>query len=222
MHAQATDKPQRLISTTGNATVYVVPDVTVVTFGIENFEKDLGHAIAQNREAAANLVKAIKALGIDDKNINTDILEVQVEYAYNNGRNEGANGYRVRRSYSVKLTDAKLLERLVETGLDHGANQLQGIDFQASDISKARNDARRQAMSAARDKAVLMAGELGAKVGQPLNISEAGEGYAVPMRGGRGMMAMAKMADASGGPGETLPLGQMSVQANVNVVFELE
>lgn len=218
-HAQ-TAQP-RTISVTGTATLSAVPDVTVVTFGVEHFEPQLADALAQNREAAASLVKAIKTLGVDEKNISTDGLSVQIEYAYNNGRMEKVTGYRISRTYTVKLTDAKLLERLVETGLDSGANQLMGIDFQVSDIAQLRNDARRQAVQAAKEKAELMAGQLGVKIGKPLNISEMGEAMPMPMRGRGGMMAMAKMADAAA-PGETLPLGQSVIQVSVNVSFELE
>lgn len=222
LSAQSAEKPMRTIAVNGSATVYVVPDVTVVTFGVENFDSQLASAIAQNRTSAASLVKAVKGLGIDEKNISTDNLEVQIEYAYDNGRVKGTQGYRVKRTYMVKLADARQLERVVEVGLDSGANQLMGIDFQTSDLEKYRDEARVQAVTQAKEKALLMARELGVKVGRPMNIQETGDGYVMPMRAGRGMMAMAKMADASAAPGETLPLGQMQVQAGVSVVFELE
>src|SRR5260221_12299843 len=71
----------RTISTSGEAIVYVVPDEVVVGAGVETFSQNLDKAKSDNDEASTRLVKAIKALKIEDRDISTDVLTVEIRYA---------------------------------------------------------------------------------------------------------------------------------------------
>jgi uncharacterized protein len=217
----------RSIATSGEATVYVVPDKVVVALGIESFDNDLDKAKAANETAAARLVQAITNMGIEKKDVATDNLQVEIHRRYDNGRYLDIDGYFVRRGYAITLKDVKQFEKLIDTALKNGCNQIQNISFMTTDLRKYRDQARQMAIKAAKEKAVALAKELDCAVGKPRTISESGGGaYFGGYRWGYsgGGMSQNAVQSVSGPPdtGENLPLGQIAVTASVSVTFDLQ
>ena len=226
--AGAAEEPMpRVINTNGEAVVYVVPDEAVVGFGIESFADSVDKAKQLNEEAAGKLLKAIKAVGVEDKHVQTDRVQIEIRYKQGSHPTLGIEGYFARRSYSVTLKDVKLLEKLIDAGLKNGANQLMGFEYRSTELRKYRDQARKMAGKAAREKAEALADEQGCKVGAPRNISEGGYGYFGNSYnwGGNNFaqnaMQVAPGAAAGGGGDETMPLGQIGIRANVSVTFDL-
>jgi hypothetical protein len=83
--------PGRTITSSGEAVVYVVPDEAVVSFGVETFDADLDKSKSKNDEASSRLIKAIKALNIEEKHIQTDTMQVEIRYYGNNYQWRGNN-----------------------------------------------------------------------------------------------------------------------------------
>src|SRR5688572_12389159 len=88
---------QRTISTNGEAIVFVVPDEVVVNLGVETFNADLDKSKAENDERSARLLHAIKALGIEEKHIQTDTLNLEIQYRDRGHATQGIEGYFARR-----------------------------------------------------------------------------------------------------------------------------
>jgi len=228
--ARADEPPPRVINTTGESTVYVQPDEVVVNVGVETFNKNLSESKAANDEASKRLLKAIRDLGVEDKYIQTDVLQVQIEYP-SGGIKNGIEGYLCRRSYAVTLKDVKKFEPLVSAALEHGANYLMGFEFRSTELRKHRDAARKMAIKAAKEKAVALAGELEMTVGSPRTINEGAIGYWGSQGywgwGGRGSYMSQnsfQQAPAPGGGGEggeTMPLGQIAIRASVSVSFDM-
>ena len=215
--------PPRSISTSGESIVYVVPDEVIVNFGVQTFDRDLDKSKAANDDQSTRLLKAIKSLGIEDKHVQTDTLNIDIQYI---DRHQGIEGYGARRIYSVTLKDTKLLEKLIDRGLKNGANQLHGFEFKTSELRKHRDQARKMAIKAAKEKAVALAGELEMKVGKPRTINEGSVGYYGRSWGGNSFSNSSQnavqAAPEGGDGGETMPLGQMAVRASVSVTFDME
>ena len=217
--AFAEEQP-RTITTSGEATVYVVPDEVVVNVGVEVFNRDLDRAKADSDERGESLLKAIRGLGIEEKQIQTDTLTVEVEYK---DRRSEVVGYRMTRAYSVTLKDVKLFERLTDVALKNGANQLLGFEFRTTELRKHRDAARKMAVQAAREKAQALAGELDCKIGKPRTITEGYSGGYWGRSFGNNASQNSFQAAAGGEPGgEALPLGQIAVRAQIGVTFDLE
>ena len=227
--ARAAEEAPRTISTTGEAVVYVMPDQVTITVGVATFNANLSEATAANEKAAAAMVKAVKAAGVEEPNIGTDNLQVQISYKERNSArgNYEIDGYLVQRNYSVKLKDTKLFEKVVQAALKNGANQLQGVAFETTDLRKYRDQARQMATKAAKEKAVAITRELGVKVGRPRTVSEGASNWSFAGYNGNAFNNNAQVVmqgPAGGGGGgdeESLPLGQMAVRASISVVFEL-
>ncbi|HEY2882213.1 MAG TPA: SIMPL domain-containing protein [Pirellulales bacterium] len=217
---------ERTISTSGESIVYVEPDEVMFQFGIETRDQVLEKAEVQNDELGTKLLAAVKKLGVEDKQISTSQLNVQI--LYHDNRDLVISGYNVNRSYSVRLKDPKKFQTLVDTVLKNGANRIQGFDFRTKELRKYRDQARSMAIKAAQEKAEALAGELKCKVGNPRSISENGSGF---VGYGYGANSFANSmtqnsaqvipsAGDSDGDG-ALPLGQIAVRANVSVTFDL-
>ena len=213
--------PPRTISTSGDAVVYAVPDEVVLALGVETFAPRLEDAKKANDERASKLVKTIKAAGVEEKHIQT--ATIQLEIRYRSGRpSEGIDGYYARRSYSITLKQPKGLEALLDAALTNGANQILGIDYRTAQLRTHRDKARQMAIKAAKEKAVALAAELDCTVGAPRTISEGAIGYSPWGRGN--VMAQNTMQEMGGaGPegGEATPFGQIGINAQVSVTFDL-
>jgi uncharacterized protein YggE len=220
--------PARTISVAGEAVEYVTPDEAVVRFGIETFDKNLAAATSASDAKNTELVQALRGAGIEEKDISADHADLEIVYE-RDGIAQGVAGYRMRRAYAVTLRTVRRLDAIVRLALKSGANHLDGYELQTSQLRKYRDDVRKRAIAAAREKAQALAGELGCTVGPPVSINEGYYGW-FGTRGSwtsGGMNAMAQNvrfdAGAGSGSGESsaTPIGQIGVRAQVNVVFDL-
>jgi len=235
LFAQEASPPRenlRTINTQGEATVYVRSDEVIVSLGVETFNASLDEAKADNDARCTKLLKTIKDLGIEDKYIQTDTLNVDIAYKDYGHISHGVEGYFARRGYSITVKDTKVLEDLISSALKNGANRLMGIEYRSTELRKHRDEARKMAIKAAREKAVELAGELEMKVGKPRTITESPSAGYWNYRnwwgwGGNNAWQTQNAAQAAqaGGSGEeagTTPMGQIAIRAAVNVTFDLE
>jgi uncharacterized protein YggE len=219
---------QGTIGVSGEALLYVIPDEAIVGMGIESFDPMLPRAKAQNDAETKRLLAALRRLGIEDKYIQTDTVQVDLQYRTGHP-SEGIEGYFVRRAFTVTLKDPGMVEGTVASALGNGANRIMGLEFRTTELRKFRDEARRKAIAAAREKAQLLAGEAGVKLGRATSI---GEGYKRSISGshwwgwnGGGANSVQNAMQSGGGSGpdgSTIPLGQIGVSATVSISFALE
>lgn len=225
-------EPQpRTINTSGDATVYVAPGEVVVNIGVETFDPQLDQAKALNDQACSRLLKAIKEMQIEDKRVQTAHLDLDIRYHDSNHPSRGIEGYYARKMYSVTLKDPKQFETFVDTALKNGANRLLGFEFRDTELRKHRDEARKMAIRAAKEKAEALAAELNCRIGSPRSIHENSWGYVGYASNfwawggwGGGQYSSQNSMQSIGGAGEggeTMPLGQIGIRANVQVVFDL-
>lgn len=210
---------ERSISVNGDALVYITPDVADVRIGIETFSSSLETVTSQSEAAARSLVAAIRSQGVQERHIQTRELNLEIRYREATPY-LGVAGYLARREYTVTLVDPSRTDAIVQTALTHGANLLLGVDYRSSDPRTYRDQARRMAVRAAREKAELLAGELGETVGRPQRIDEhAFNIFGNVQRGSQN--AYQRMDGAELTDGASIPMGQIAVQATVSVTFDL-
>ena len=156
------------ISVTGEAEVNVAPDRIIITFGVDTRDFNLLVAKQQNDAITKKGLAAVKALGVPDRDIQTDQLSISQRF----GDRQVFQGYTVRNMFAVTINDPAKVEGLISSALDSGVNYLLHVDFQTSELKKFREQARELAVKAAREKAEKMAGTLGQTVGNPIQIDE--------------------------------------------------
>jgi hypothetical protein len=180
------------ISVTGEASVSVPPDLAEVEAGVTSDAKTAREASETNNTAMGNLLLALKAAGIDARDIQTSRLSLQPQTEAS--RSSGApaiSGYRARNRVTVRLHDVIKVASTIDMLVAAGATDIDGINFMVSQASKLLDDARTQAVADARRKAEIYAKAAGITLGAPLSISEGGSPGPMPFHKMVGAMAAA-------------------------------
>ncbi|HVZ37667.1 MAG TPA: SIMPL domain-containing protein [Candidatus Kapabacteria bacterium] len=211
-------QPARTISVSGDAEMRVVPDQVQFDLGIETENKDIEEATRDNDNRLNALLDAIEKLGIARQDVQTNQLTIAPEYAYKDGRRGEFLGFSTSRNVSVTLKNFGKTRNLIAAALKAGVTNVGQGQLRTSELRKYRDEARVLAIRAAKDKALLLAHELGVKVGRVLTIEE------TPTMSMYANQVQTSRFDrgASGEDDNTLAPGELSVSARVSVVFELE
>jgi uncharacterized protein YggE len=222
----------RTIGTQGNFQSFVKPNRVTVIFAVKTFDKQIPAAYLANSEIAKNLLSVASKLNIKSSDVQTSDVSLYPDYLYN--QKEPAErykpvGYTASRSIAFVLDDVTKLATLLSSGLESGANEINGIEYQCTDAPRYRSEARIAALKAARKKAEEMAAALGCKVGKPISITE---GYSstsnlarVPvLQGATNGTIGPQGSDATfvSNSSQGFELGELSINSQVSVIFELE
>jgi hypothetical protein len=223
----ATAEP-RTITVTGDADVRVVPDEVILTLGVETWHEDLAIAKAQNDERVKVVITLAQNAGVEARYIQTDWINIQPRYE-DNYEKERLIGYFVRKTIVITLKDIAKFDQLLTQALEAQVNYVQGIEFRTSQLRQYKDQARALAINAAREKATALAGELGQTIGQPQAIQEQHSNwwssYGSWWNSWGNVMAQNVVQEVNAAPStvaEALAPGQITVNAQVSVTFELE
>ena len=216
------------ITVTGEAVVKVTPDKVTILLGVETWDKEIQKAKQQNNDIVKKIIKAIKKAGVKEKNIQTDHLSIEPRYKSGYSKKDFI-GYFVRNTISATLTEPDKIEMLITGVLTAGVTHIHGITFETTQFKKHREQSRKLALEAAREKGEKMAAVFGKKIGDPIQINEHRQ-YSPYYGGwggyGRGQAMSQNVAQNRGGQADdmtdTIALGKISVKGSVTVIFELQ
>lgn len=177
--ADDTESAQRHITVTASGSVRAVPDMVLISTGVQTTAKTARDALADNSAAMRRVISRMKEIGIRGRDIATDNLSIQPDYkrTRDNSRPPQVTGYRVNNSVRIRVRDISLLGDVLDQVVRLGANQVGGIQFQVSRAERLRDDARTKAFENARRRAQLFAREGDARLGKVLMIREGHAGF---------------------------------------------
>lgn len=161
------------ISVQGDGTVMVAPDAASISIGVNIVNADLAEAQAQAESQIQAVLTALKAAGIDDKDIQTSNYGVNLIQDYdNNGMPGKITGYQVNNQLNVTVRDLAKLGDILQSAITAGANTVYGINFIVTDSTAAASQARKSAVADATQKATELAEASGGTLGKVIAISE--------------------------------------------------
>ena len=169
LRAQAVD---RLVTVGGEATIAVAPDTAIIRIGVTSQGKNAREASEANARQITAVLAAIKASGIDDRDIQTSRLSLQPQYDPNKSGTARLTGFQVTNQLTVRIHDIGKLPDILDRAIAAGANEMSGIEFAVSQQSRLLDQARAEAVADARRKAELYAQAAGAKLGGVLQIAD--------------------------------------------------
>ncbi|MDB6133852.1 MAG: hypothetical protein JWM59_2095 [Verrucomicrobiales bacterium] len=214
------------ISVSGTSEVKVMPDLIDVGLEVEALDSSLETAHGLNELRVAGVLKLLKDLGVEEKDVRTDLVRIEPNYKDGNRSQAEPGRFRVRRSVSCTLHDMKLLPPVLRGVIGQGVTQAPDIGFRSSGLRKYQDQALVEAVRAAREKAALLAGELGGRPGRTLRISERAPGGSWSWNSRMspcGCNARHSALQASGGASDSAAAaGWISISATVDVTFALE
>jgi len=167
---QNTCDPDRNIHVSGTAVVNVLPDRALIQLGVQSNGKTPKEVQARNAATIQKVVKAMKALGVEAKDISTDRYIIQPIYEPYDSL--FINGYRIYNIVAITMRDVDKSSDAIAAAFQAGANQVVNVEFYTSELRKYRDQAREMAMKAASEKASALSRAAGADTGCVLNISE--------------------------------------------------
>src|SRR5262245_34515852 len=176
--AAAHDQPEkRTISLTASGIVKTTPDMVEIAAGVTSEAPSARAALDQNTEAMTKVVEALKAEGIEPKDIQTANFSVgpiyeQRPYDRPDGKPPVVVGYRVTNQVRITLHDTAKLGAILDKVVSLGANQIDSVEFGVSEPEALKDEARKLALKNVTDNAKLYADAAGVSLGPILTITE--------------------------------------------------
>ena len=165
-----TSTSERYIRVSGSGEVAVVPDIAYINIGVHSEAEDVTSALEANNTQAAELTEALKAEGIEEKDIQTANFNVYPQTRYDNMGQPVGTSYVVDNTVYVTVRDLANLGKMLDTAISAGANNIYGISFDIADKENALAQARELAIKDAEVKAQSVAAIAGVTLGQILSI----------------------------------------------------
>jgi uncharacterized protein len=205
------------VQVSATAEVRAVPDTAMISAGVVTQSPTAKAAMQANATRMSAVMEAIKAAGIDAKDIQTSGINLQPQYRYAENQPPVVTSYQASNTVNVRIRKIDGIGPVMDALVAKGANQINGPSFMLANEEAALDQARKDAVARARKRADLYAEAAGMRVRRIISISEGG-GMQQPMPMMRSMAMEAKqaMADTPVAPGET------SLSVTVNMIFELE
>jgi uncharacterized protein YggE len=210
--------PPRTISVSGLGEVKGKPDMAVITSGVLTEAPTARDALTKNNSAMASIIDALKKAGIAEQDIQTSNFSVSPQYPPYQPNQKTApriSGYQVSNQVTVRVKNLAKLGSILDTLVQVGANQINGISFDFDQPKARQNEARKLAVADARAKAELYAASARVTLGRVMQISET-----TVFNGPYPAVAMDRMvAQESAVP---IAAGQQTLSANVSIVYEIQ
>ena len=209
------------LTVSGSGTVYMEADQVSATLGVMLSGKDLAKVQAEVNETVARVCDALVKAGLDEGNISTNYIYVSPRYDYGSmGDEQELAGYTVNNSLSILTTDTDAIGAYIDAAFEAGANTFDSIAFSVQDDGKARDEALVLAVQEAQHKAEVIASASGKAIEGILEINEGYQNVGYD----NGAVASYRMlnAEASAGFDTTVRAAQVSVSANVQIIYELK
>jgi len=160
------------IAVTGRGSVEAEPDLARIRFRITRTEQTPAAAFDAARTAVRTVRAVLRDHGIDDAAVRASRLDLATVTDYVNGTS-AVVGYRCQAAFAVRSGALDDVEPLLVDVVAAGANEIESVAFDIADGGALRDEARRRAVAAARAKAELYAGAVGARVGAVLHVEDA-------------------------------------------------
>jgi uncharacterized protein len=163
------------IYVSGEGKVTVTPDVATIQLGVQAKADTVTAAQAQAATAMANLMVALKAGGVAEKDIKTVNFSVQQVTKWDPSTQQQVNdGYMVVNTVNAKVRDVTKAGTVLDSAVAAGGDyvRVNSITFSVDDPILFYDQARQKAVADAQDKAKNLAELAGVKLGKVIYITE--------------------------------------------------
>lgn len=225
-------KMESTITLSGHGEVKVAPDVASVYFTIRKEAKTSKEAGVLVAEVEKKALDFLKTNGVEEKYIKAESVSFYPKYEYQYevkslmpcneygcppraGKNV-VTGYEASESITVKIKDLDSVGTIMEGLTASGVGEMNGPNFEIEDEDVAKATARKEAIDKAKEKASVLARDLGVRLGKVVNFSESGN---YPMYYAKG--ASMDMASAESAPMQ-LPQGENTITSDVTITYEIK
>lgn len=217
-HIGEADRPERSITISADAKVTAAPDIAMTSVGMISKGKTVAEAQQENTKVMNGLIERMKALGIDEKDIQTNNYNIYPQYNFTEQDGQVLTGYEVNQSVQVKIRDVQKANQVLAAAGEAGANNVGGLQFTIDNPEVYLAEARQKALDKVAEKRESLEESLGVQLGDVISYYES--------EGGNGMYASYNKGvaeEAMGGavPAPSIQSGSMDIVMNINVIYEV-
>ncbi len=216
------------ITVSGKGEAFAIPDLATFSFSVSADAKTVAEAQSQVTSKMDAILKRLKDLGIEDKDVKTTDYSVYPKYTYGSmapcspnycpPSRQVQDGFTANHSVSVKVRKADDAGKALQAAGDAGATNLSSISFTVDDLDKITTEARAIAIKDAKEKAEALSDELGVHLVRVVSYSDGNDGGPMPYYSERAVAGNMAVDQAKA---PTLPTGENKVSVTVNVTYEI-
>ena len=222
-------KAMRLQSTVAKITVNssekvtVVPDIAEIVYSVRTQAKNAASCQQENTASVSQVIELLKSLNVAETSIQTSDYYMNPIYDYS-GNTARITGYEATTTLTVSDLPIDELDEILAKSVDGGINTIQSITYMASKYDESYHQALTNAVSAAYEKASVLAQAAGCTVGNVINIQET-SGYSEARYTDTALTNMSRsmkqeaaysLADTAG----VMP-GEIQIEASIVVEYQL-
>ena len=214
-----TTQPNAGIWVTGEGKVTVVPDVAILSLGVEAQAATVAQAQSEASVAMEAVVRELDDHGVADKDIKTQRFSIYpVRRWAPESEEEVLVGYRVHNMVTAKVREVEATGTIIDAVARAGGDyvRIANISFTVDDPTIYHKEAREKAMADAEVKARQLADSAGVNLGEPTYISESGGVIPMP----RISFAEAAPVPAPAAPPSISP-GETGIRLTVQVAYSI-
>lgn len=235
---------QNTITVSGKSELYSKPDLAKMSFSVVNEAKTVAEAVKNNAEKMNEIIATVKKLGVEEKDLKTTGFSIAPHYNYIKGvindemplrsnamspiepqkaiqssiieEKRVLTGYDVTQTLEVKIRAFEKISDIIDGATNSGANQVGDLQFSIDEPEKLQNQAKDEAINDAKIKAKELSNKLGVKLVKIVNFYENNYGVSYDYATKDSAMGI------SAAPSPRVEPGQSKIEANVNIVYEIE
>jgi hypothetical protein len=216
--AQDYGKPNniRQLTASGTGEIFLTPDVAYVYIGVQSKLPNVAEALQDNNARAQSVSKALVALGVDAKDIQTSAFNVYPFQEYGPMGEPMESTYMVDNTVLVTIRDLQSLGKILDASVKAGANSINGVNFDVEEKAEFLSEARKLAIEKAKTNAEELAAAAGVELGLLNNLNVYSVGGPTPFYEGKYM--------GLGGGGGQVPVsaGQLILTVNADLTYEIK
>ena len=200
------------LAVTGSATVQAEPDMVTLSLGVEETKSDVLAAQALVNKKLADVIEALKAAGIDEKDIQTSYYNIYNSYSYDDPE---SRQYVASCSFDVIVRDLSRAGEMIDVAVAAGANLVSGVTFGVADLTALQDKALELAVADGIRRAGIMAAAAGVQLpALPESVEENSSYY-------DGGSVRAYTMDAAASASTALMGGMVSVTSSVTMTYDV-
>jgi len=216
------------ISITGEGEVTAVPDIGEFNFSVATHGKD---ATTAQEESATKINAILAYLGeneVEKEDVKTENYNLRPKYRYEQKiceagqfcpREQVQDGFDVNQTVRVKVRDVDNSGTLIAGVGDLGATNISSLQFTIDDTDVLKEKARELAIAEAKEKAQILANDLGVRLVRIVSYHENSGGQPYPY--GMGGDVMMAKAESSFDQAPSLPTGENVIKSTVNITYQV-
>jgi uncharacterized protein YggE len=205
----------------GEASIFKPADQVEMSLSVVTQDPDSKKAVQANNEKMQRVTDQLRDLGLDNNDFQTGRFTIQPVYNYSNLKDKRETPlithYDVSNNIQIKTSKLNLIEKIIGTIVQAGANQFNQINFNLNNPQAYREEVIQLATQNALEDANSVAKAAHVRITRilSLDLDPNQQNYPVPR------MLMATKMGSENSYEAPIEVGQVEIKASVHVVFEI-